>query len=929
MFEEQIFAVVDLETTGTKKNEHERIFQFGCALIQHGQIIKTVSYLINPQKELPPVIENLTGISNQDLVNQPDFKHFAASIKKLLAGTIFVAHNVNFDLPFLNYELMNAGFDPLDNYSLDTVELAQIAFPTFSSFKLQDLTKSLHIKHTNPHQADSDAVVTAKLLLKIIERLKGLPQATLHLLTSLAKGLTRNNDYLFEEIAKYNRQAKRPLPKNLIQIKSLVLQKQNHQFNVAQTVPPQYPESSTAKKELFKKKIRYRASQVALMDKIHAFIDFDLKHTDFLAEAQNGTGKTLSYLFSYAYQLSSLQKLVVATPTKVLQQQIVTQEISQLNKVTELNLQAEVVKSSSHYLDLDGFYQTLYSVNQNKANLILQMRIIVWLTQTTTGDLDELQLTTMNTPLFAFLKHPGDARMGTDFSEVDFWNHARYNQEQADILVTNHAYLANHYLDSIWGQNPYLVVDEAHRFVDNVINSNYHSLRFESFWGTLNHLKSLLIFSTENSNTDLLGQDLNLSLQSSEISKQLLNVIGSINELQTLLYQSGMQESQITYKKQHEIEIITTGESLAPQLSEILQVLKRLQEQIDLVRNSLNNLIDNLLQIGDSLLNSDQTLVDELTVQIDRIDLYAEDLYLFADQIADPEKLNQRGFVLDITNQNDPLSTNISWLNIDAREELTKIYQRFQKRTFISATITNQDDFSYSIQELGLNPDLTQTCRIKPNKKWQENLQVTILDDPTVSADPSSLEYLEFLGKNLGAFSQGNDHVLILFTNLETLKEVYYRLLKDPSLADYELLAQGITGTNEKIAKRFTLAQKTVLLGANSFFEGIDFKNTAVDQVIITRLPFESPDQPGVVLRQERLKQEGIDFFQEDMLPRAIIRFRQACGRLIRHENDQGEFLVLDQRINRNSYGSLFKESLGVTQINYLTAKELDNEKHE
>ncbi len=202
-----------------------------------------------------------------------------------------------------------------------------------------------------------------------------------------------------------------------------------------------------------------------------------------LVEAPNGTGKTFSYLFSYAYELYSSRKLVIATPTKVLQDQLLEQEIPQMLRITKLDLTAEVVKSSSHYLDLDGFVQSLFQGTPNKPTLVLQMQILVWLTETKTGDLDELQLTNYKAPLFSQISHPGDARVGSRFASVDFWNLARQKQEQADILVTNHAYLANHYTDTIWGQNPYLVIDEAHRFVDNVITSRNDSFRFESLWG--------------------------------------------------------------------------------------------------------------------------------------------------------------------------------------------------------------------------------------------------------------------------------------------------------------------------------------------------------------------------------------------------------------------------------------------------------------
>ena len=78
-----------------------------------------------------------------------------------------MAHNINFDLPFLNGELTRVGLQPLDLAGLDTVELAQIILPEAPIYRLQDLTQLLEIEHDNPHQADSDALVTAKLFLKL------------------------------------------------------------------------------------------------------------------------------------------------------------------------------------------------------------------------------------------------------------------------------------------------------------------------------------------------------------------------------------------------------------------------------------------------------------------------------------------------------------------------------------------------------------------------------------------------------------------------------------------------------------------------------------------------------------------------------------------------------------------------------------------
>lgn len=101
-------------------------------------------------------------------------------------------------------------------------------------------------------------------------------------------------------------------------------------------------------------------------------------------------------------------------------------------RVTHLDLDAQIVKSSSHYLDLDGFYNSLYqSDSPIQQTLILQMGILIWLTETETGDLDELQLTNYQAPLFASIEHPGDARIGTAFADYDFgiWRVADRNRQ--------------------------------------------------------------------------------------------------------------------------------------------------------------------------------------------------------------------------------------------------------------------------------------------------------------------------------------------------------------------------------------------------------------------------------------------------------------------------------------------------------------------
>lgn len=97
---ETIFAVVDLETTGTSVKDGDRMIQFGCALMQHGKIIQTISQLVNPDRSVPVAIQRLTGLDPNRLVAAPYFEEIAKTLHQLLTDTVFVAHNVNFDYPF-------------------------------------------------------------------------------------------------------------------------------------------------------------------------------------------------------------------------------------------------------------------------------------------------------------------------------------------------------------------------------------------------------------------------------------------------------------------------------------------------------------------------------------------------------------------------------------------------------------------------------------------------------------------------------------------------------------------------------------------------------------------------------------------------------------------------------------------------------------
>jgi ATP-dependent DNA helicase DinG len=110
--------------------------------------------------------------------------------------------------------------------------------------------------------------------------------------------------------------------------------------------------------------------------------------------------------------------------------------------------------------------------------------------------------------------------------------------------------------------------------------------------------------------------------------------------------------------------------------------------------------------------------------------------------------------------------------------------------------------------------------------------------------------------------------------------------------------------------QRFREDERSVLLGAASFWQGVDVRGRNLRNVIITKLPFDPPDRPLTQARLELIEQRGGNAFMEDSLPRAIIKFKQGFGRLVRSKSDTGRVVVLDPRVLTARYGRLFLAAL-------------------
>ncbi|GHP12786.1 diguanylate cyclase [Lentilactobacillus fungorum] len=913
------YAVVDIETTGTDIAADNRAIQFSCCLVSNNQITETYVVDINPQCVVPNRIVQLTGLTNERLQHAKTFDQLAAKLYALLSGTVFVAHNVNFDFPFLNAEFQRVGYPELQIEAIDTVTLSQILLPTLSSYRLQDLSTYFNIRHDHPHTADSDALATAKLLIILLGQIKELPAITLRQIVTINPPLPQDTLKVFLEANEANQKAvhQQSLPEYLEFVSGLVLRRRPNIEPVPEQPKTlaQYPKTKKAKAKILPKQLESRLEQNKMMNLIYRNYADPKAHPAkiMVVEAPTGIGKSLGYCLPFAYLATAKKPVVISTATTYLQFQLQNQTIPMLNEELPFKINSVILKGTRHYIDLDKFRNLLFVPDNSHQTPFIKAQILVWLTKTTTGDLDELHLNVEQTPFVWKIQHTGVNWLDPNepFYQDDFLRYNLKRAETADFIIVNHSYLIRN-----WQQfkkttpKPYLLIDETQQFAETAIKNNQVKLNPLSLITSINKILANLNQSHEANIREIVANNAILS----NLADQLETRLNAAKALTHALI-SALFDQLIKGKKLHQnaafferLIPINEMKKVTRANSKLIQQLRSVNDQTDRLLVKLNQEIDHN---ADSFINQDFL----------GIYTFFENNHDFNDQLrqllemvdTDDQSIEQHVTWITINHAKDVNSLTINQGILKPKDYLNAyIYSAFEPATFTGATIFSSKRSQFIYDLLGIDRQEAIVKRLKSDFNPSEQARLYLV---TSQADPkfatNSDAYLQRVAENIEAiYEKGPRQTLVLFNSLNAIERTYRLMQESGFTATHFVLAQGVHGTATKISKQFIHHEPAILLGANTFWQGVDFPHHLLENLIIAQLPFDTPVDPynHALYSIERSKNKNP--FYSLTLPKATLRLRQGMGRLLRTKDDYGTVFVLDPRLLTKQYGKTILANL-------------------
>jgi ATP-dependent DNA helicase DinG len=687
-----------------------------------------------------------------------------------------------------------------------------------------------------------------------------------------------------------------------------------------------YEQDGTMEKEI--SNYEKRSGQREMSE--HIYDAFQVKKHA-LIEAETGTGKSLAYLIPAIYEaVHNKERIIISTYTTQLQSQLLDEEIPMVRKLIHFPFKVALLKGKSHYISLERFERELTAGYQDNYDIALtKAMLLVWLTETTTGDIDEIQLPSSGYYFFKKISTDSEGYIDPHSSwfSRSYYQEARTKAQHADILITNHALFSTDMFNDYKFLPSYnkAVIDEAHHlettasrhyglkldYVTMQYILNQLGLTYESNWlgkTLLNHQEARDEFPI-NKWDEIFGQ---AKYEIDDLFRTIYQYVIDQNKNNKSLSDIGRIQYRFEEKKEslHKWNIIKEmATRLTFFLRDLIHMLTLLDQYFEQQGISTKNDRDDLKGNIQSL----QTFIDHI-----------EQLFLIEDSIEQVKWIEAEAYGAKNAVYLYSEPADISTL-------LTKeLFNKKQSIILTSATLTMRDSFSFIQKRLGLTSDHVYMHKIKSPFSYQDQVQLLIPDDfPDINSNLDEFIYSTCEAiLSLAKVTKGR--MLVLFTSYEMLRKSHHILKETMDLDEYMLISQGISsGSRTRLKKNFQTFDQAILLGTSSFWEGVDIPGDDLSCLMIVRLPFQPPNHPVYEAKSIDLKELGKSAFFELALPDAVIRFKQGFGRLIRSTNDRGIVFVCDARIVKARYGKFFTKSIPQVPITYDSTYKLINKAEE
>jgi len=620
-----------------------------------------------------------------------------------------------------------------------------------------------------------------------------------------------------------------------------------------------------------------------------------------LVEAGTGTGKTLAYLIPFiVWAVENSKKVLISTYTKTLQQQLIEKDIPLLRRALSIEFRHALCLGTQNYLCPKRLERVQeIGLFENREAVAHLKQIQKWARWTETGLRQELDFEP-DAELWNRLCCESDycRTLNCREDERSFYWKARRVQLAADLLVANHhLFFANlAAAGNVLPKFDAIVLDEAHNIESvaaeflgvEVSNTGIHYLLDRIF----GRAGGGLVATTPHLPQELVEK----------IGKATAECRWAADEMfQNLLARIDMAKPTYRIREAGFIENL------------LEQPLLRLQSALDDARKLLEDSGCESEVAGESrrskkrAVMSGREMAEELSVCAERLHTLRQNLHSFLAQESD-----ESVYWVEVAHGHRTMRVSLHIAPVDISATLqAEVFDRFAPVVLTSATLTHNHSFQFIQQRLGLFADdgrsMVRTATVGSPFDYREQALLYIADDlPEPRAGGGDFEQAA-VERALQVVKASGGRAFVLCTSHQMVNRcAQYFAAED---LGFKVFCQG-DKPRERLLEDFNQNIDSVLIGTQTFWQGIDIPGEALQCVVLTKLPFAVPDDPLIEARMERLQEQGRDPFYEYQVPHAILLLRQGFGRLIRHRDDFGVVAILDPRIVRKPYGRLFFASL-------------------